>query len=371
MQVAIDEQIFLLQRRGGISRQFAELIRCYDNNPALGVRVQLPFTHVSNETLGVISDRPVHSHEGRWRRRALLEWAHRRPVRSSRPDRSNHTDLVHHTFFDPAFLRDFPGVPKVVTIFDMIPERQPQSVPPGVHLGKDKYIDQADLVITQTEVGRQDLLEFYPNVRGQVVVIPLGVDDVFFDRPEAQQNEFTEQAATNPYLLFVGERSGYKDFYTLLLAFQQLSKQFSDLRLLAVGGRRFSHGETVQIERLGLSDRVTQRTLSNTDLPRAYANATAFVMPSRYEGFGLPILEAFAAGAPVVLSDSSCLTEVGANTAHYFPVGDHAALVEVLRKVIAGGDDVDHLVALGRQRARLFTWRDTAAKTADAYRLVL
>jgi glycosyltransferase involved in cell wall biosynthesis len=356
VQVAFDEQIFLLQRRGGISRYFTELIRAFDGDRSLHVDAATPFRDIANDHLGMVTSRSFRGHEHRLSRRALMA------VARARPRRRAHPDVVHHTFFHPRFLRDYPGVAKAVTVFDMIPERQSGAVPPEVHLAKDEYVARADLILTLSEASRADIADHYPRLQAPIVVVALGVDPIFAAGGAAP--------VPGPYLLFVGQRGGYKDFATLTRAFARVAPDHPDLRLLAVGGGRFTADEHRDAAALGLGGRVTQVTLTDAKLPGAYAGARAFVMPSRYEGFGLPALEAMAAGAPTLLADASSLPEVGGDAALYFPSGDAAALADELQAVLSNDPAVANLVAAGRERALGFTWQATAAATATAYRRV-
>lgn len=122
---------------------------------------------------------------------------------------------------------------------------------------------------------------------------------------------------------------------------------------------------------LGISERVSQVSLPDADMPSAYANARVFVFPSRYEGFGLPVLEAMASGTPAVLCDSSALPEVGGDSAIYFRMGDAEDLATAVLEILSDGSLRDKLIHEGLERARLFSWRSTAQKTADVYRTVV
>lgn len=358
MRVAFDEQIFCMQRQGGISRSFVQLIAGLRREPALGVTPYLPFRWVYNEHaaagLAELGVRPG----------PRMLASHPMLVARLRPARRTRVDLVHHTFYDQRFLRDFRGARRVVTIHDMIPELYPDTVPAGVHLAKRRYVQEADLLIVVSESTRRDLVACYGESQAPTVVVPHGVDARFATPAPAPRG------LPDRYVMHVGRRSGYKDFAVLLDAFGELAPDDPTLHLVAVGGGAWSSEEHEAIAARRLSGRVVQRSLNDEELPGAYAAALVFVLPSRYEGFGLPILEAMAAGAPVLAARSSALPEVGGDAARYFPPGDVLELARQLAALV--GDDAarSRLIGLGRRRAAAFPWERTVQRTAAAYRSV-
>jgi glycosyltransferase involved in cell wall biosynthesis len=168
------------------------------------------------------------------------------------------------------------------------------------------------------------------------------------------------------YLLFVGSRAPYKDFSVLAQAFAGLA-EMGKLSLVAVGDGPFTPPELATLSRLGIDRRARQVDLSDHELAGAYSHALCFVYPSRYEGFGLPALEAMACGCPVILADSSSLPEIGGSAAHYFPPGDHAALGRLIADLVPNEQLRAQRRQAGLARAALFSWRKTARLTAAAY----
>ena len=173
------------------------------------------------------------------------------------------------------------------------------------------------------------------------------------------------------YVLYVGSRGAYKDFVVALEGFAQVVQDHRNVSLVVVGGGRLTPSEDALIGRWGLRGSVIHRDVSDADLPGVFGGASVFLYPSRYEGFGLPVLEAMACGTPTVLAAASSLPEVGGQAAVYFPPGDCNSLAEQLRRLLGDADLRRAMSAMGRDRAQAFTWRKTAAATADAYRLAL
>ncbi len=145
----------------------------------------------------------------------------------------------------------------------------------------------------------------------------------------------------------------------------------ADAYLLQVGGR-FSNDQQQLIERLGLKRFVRTAPLADeSTLRRAYRAADVLLFPSLYEGFGYPVIEAFASGLPVVTSGAGGLKEVGGDAVVVVEGRDPGAYVEALESLSDDALRREELVERGRARARTFTWQRTAEQTADVYRSLL
>jgi glycosyltransferase involved in cell wall biosynthesis len=125
------------------------------------------------------------------------------------------------------------------------------------------------------------------------------------------------------------------------------------------------------ISNLNLNGRVIQEDANDLELNDLYSQAELYVMPSLYEGFGLPALEAMAAKCPVLLSDTSSLPEVGGQAAHYFPAGDKRELAMEMRKIVTSPDMRHSMVMAGLVQATNFSWKKCAEETATGYRLAV
>jgi glycosyltransferase involved in cell wall biosynthesis len=349
-----------MQRRGGISRYFVELIREFSEDPELGVNAELGWRwthnhHAIKAGLGVPLTIPGGS-RGRALRMA------NRAVNIAQPE----ADLTHHTYYRAGYLPRRLTRPTAVTIYDMTPELFPELFPSGnPHQLKREYVRRATVVFCISENSRRDLLRVYGSIESPIVVTHLGVGDTFV--PGATRPEWCPDS----YVLFVGNRGGYKDFRLVLESFAELAPEQGGISLLAVGGGSFTEDERALISRWGLGNRVIQSAASDGELPGIYAGARAFVFPSRYEGFGLPALEAMACGTPTVLADSSSLPEVGGDAALYFPPGDSSALAAQLKRLLLDPEVRRDLSIKGVARARQFTWRQTARDTARGYRMAV
>ena len=185
--------------------------------------------------------------------------------------------------------------------------------------------------------------------------------------------EVARDESKNPlgrrYVLFVGYRGWYKNFLRFVRAMRPILEKDNDLCVLCVGGGAFTAEELVEIG--GMSSRYFQRALDDDSLAQAYANAECFVFPSEYEGFGIPLLEAFACSCPVLSSNISSLPEVAGDAAEYFsPFSVSEMSAKILRVM---EDDLlrEKLRLAGRERLKFFDWDKTARETLECYRRVL
>lgn len=362
MRVLIDPQAFLVQRVGGVSRLFAELAKGLDHSD--DVDLVLPFRYTRTEYLARdFPDRMrlIESDRRLLRARALgaVNAVTRLPTRP--------VDVVHSTYYWPEYLNRYRTKKRVATVLDMIPELMPELHEPGPnpHRRKRDFLEAADAIVCISETTRTDLLRCWGDFGKPVHVAYLGVDARFF-APTQPTVVLPKQ-----YVLFVGMRSTYKNFSLLADAFAETAGANPDLHLVAVGGGPFDAEETEFFERHGLADRVHQMGVSDTDLPGVYAGAMCMVFASRYEGFGLPVLEAFAARCPVVIADTPCLVEVAGGLATVVSPDDPAELVSALKTLIEAGRPDTAGLDSARARAAEFTWERMAAETLGIYRQTL
>jgi glycosyltransferase involved in cell wall biosynthesis len=229
-----------------------------------------------------------------------------------------------------------------------------------------RALSRARAVLTPSAAAADDLAAAYGLDRDRVVVTPLGVDPAWATTPTPSAGWLAERGIPARYVLFVGTLEPRKNLPDLLAAHRRLRSEQPDTPPLVLAGAK-GWGEAVNIDPDNV---VWPGYLPQDELRSLTAGAAVLVMPSRYEGFGLPALEALACGVPVVASDIPVLREVTGGLARYAPVGDVDALADQLQLTLtdgAGGAGEPAAAGARRAWAAAFTWERCAATTAEAY----
>ncbi|MFZ4497748.1 MAG: glycosyltransferase family 4 protein [Candidatus Nanopelagicales bacterium] len=357
MRLAFDEQIFAAQQYGGISRLFAELSKQFLREGSLDVELLPLDAPVVNRYLldqPYLRDQLKVSDAGSTMAALARYFVRMRP-------RTN-VDVIHNTFYLPHGLAGYPKARRVVTVHDMIPELLPKSRRRLDFITlKKRYVMSADHVICVSEATRNDMLRVYGDIKAPISVVHHGVDPIF--RP----GDPRVAGLPDRYLLFVGNRGQYKDANVLLNAFAAVRETADGVALVFTGGGLFTRAERMHHQELGIVDRVMQVSLKDTSMSGAYGNALMCVFPSRFEGFGLPALEAMACGTPALLAQGSSLPEVGGDAAKYFTPGDAQDLTDAIEDLLFNEQERNRMRIAGISRAQGFTWGTAAAKTAGIY----
>jgi glycosyltransferase involved in cell wall biosynthesis len=240
--------------------------------------------------------------------------------------------------------------PAVVTIHDLSFERETSAMGRRHRAIFKRVVPRAARrarrVIAVSERTKQDLIDLYGIPSGRIAVIPHGVDPAFGPGENGEGG----------YLLYVGAIQTRKNPIAAAKAAEQVGLP------LVVAGPEREPALARELERLGADLR---GYVEKAELARLYRGAACLLLPSRYEGFGLPVLEAMASGTPVVAYPDPALQEVAGDAAVY---AEPEGLADAIRRAIA---DRDRLVAAGLERARRFSWDETARRTLDVYREAL
>lgn len=267
----------------------------------------------------------------------------------------------------------------VVTVHDLIHLKMPQFFSQAQRLYARTVIGHAvrhaGAVITDSQQTKDDILNAF-NVKAEnVEVIHLAVRPNFrrLEDQSAVDRFLSTSGITKPYVLYVGNVKPHKNIPTLLSAFAAVRKRVAKLQLVFIGASyKSDKGLFEQVQRLGISDALIDlQRISDTDLVCAYNGASALVMPSLYEGFGLPVLEAMACGTPTVISTGGSLPEVAGSASLCVESMDAEGLAEKLEKVVTDPETQRGLVAMGKINVQRFSLRATGRKTLDVYDKVL
>jgi glycosyltransferase involved in cell wall biosynthesis len=280
--------------------------------------------------------------------------------------------LAHLHYFLPPRL----GCPAVVTVHDISYDRAPE-----LFSRRDRMLfrfvrgslRRAARVIAVSEFTRADICDRYGLHPGKVVAIANGVGERFRPLPDAEARVRERFGIDRPYVLCVGALQPRKNVPLAIEAYARLMGRGTECELVIAGGDR---GGRLDVLDAILRTRLTGRVhmlghVEDQEMPALYSAARALVFPSLYEGFGLPALEAMAAGTPVIASNTTGLAEVVGDAGLTVDPRSADAFGDALGRVL--GDDAlrDRLVAAGRARAADFTWVRTASATAAVYREAL
>lgn len=267
---------------------------------------------------------------------------------------------------------------RVVTIHDAIAFRFPQGYPWLNNFLHRRWVPRTlanvDAVMTVSHNAGQDLERYLHVDPSRLHVVPAGVGDQFRRLPPDTALEVAARyGLRQPYVLHVGIPAPRKNVVRLVEAFAGLHERLPEYRLVLVG-RSAKHMPEVAaaVDRLGLADSVSLiGHVRDDDLPAIYGAASLFVLPSLYEGFGLPLLEAMACGTPIACADATSLPEVAGDAAVLFDPLDVPAMTAAMARVLTEPQLAQTLSRRGLERVRDYSWERTAEKTIDVYRQVM
>jgi glycosyltransferase involved in cell wall biosynthesis len=280
--------------------------------------------------------------------------------------------LAHTHYFVAPRLR----CPAVVTVHDVSYARAPE-----LFSRRDRRllrfvrgsVRRAARVIAVSEFTRGDIVDEYGLDPAKVVAIPNGVSDSFKPLPDAGERVRERFGIARPYVLCVGALQPRKNVPLAIEAYARLMGRGTECELVVAGGDR---GGRIDVLDAILRTRMTGRVhlvghVEDEELPALYSAARALIFPSLYEGFGLPALEAMAAGTPVVASNTTGLAEAVGDAGLTVDPTSAEELSDALGRVLDDAELRATLIARGHARAAEFTWARTARATADVYRQAL
>ena len=361
LSVYYDFQILLAQRYGGISRYVYEVA---SRLPKFGAEAEISCIHNHNhyfrDKFGLVD---MSKSNKLLRLAELGTYFYVNRVKTFFELKRRHYDIVHPTYY-------YAFKPKhgkfIITVHDMTHEKYSGIYPVNrrVIAAKKKMVHQADRIIAVSMNTKRDIIDYYPDVDpAKISVIHHGA----LGKMSVQEGKAESFSYMNghDYILFVGMRGMYKNFARFFEAVRPVLAGYKELHIFCAGGGAFTGQEH---ELFGeYASRVHQAGLSDSELAAAYSNALCFVFPSEYEGFGIPILEAFACGCPVVCSNTSSLPEVAGECAEYFDPVDIDGMSEAILRVIEDSALRQKLSKSGRERLKIFDWDKTAREHIACY----
>lgn len=270
-------------------------------------------------------------------------------------------DIFHPTFFNPYFI-NHSHKPVVVTMHDLNHWKFPtMTVKAKIVQDKEcKICNYVNHIIAISEETKKDLIEYLNIPENKITVIYHGVDQTLIKKP-------LHPLIDEPYILYIGGRSGYKNFTNFLKAYSMIDKNIH----LICTGIPFNIKEQEEINKLGIKNRIHQYFATDQELNNLLCYAIAFIYPSLGEGFGLPILEAYRCGCPCVISDIECFHEVADKAAIYFNPYHPDDIANSITKIVYNSELSLDLKQRGYDRMKLFTWKKSANQTECLYKSML
>lgn len=362
IRILFDHQTFSLQRYGGISRYFYNIYRVQNDHTTFKADISLLYSRnyytkdikaPLNNFLGklFLDDQKKNY---KWNKKYSKFCISR-----------NNFDVLHPTYYEPYFLKKLKK-PYVITVHDMIHELMPECFDSKDIDAQNKKIciENANHIIAISETTKRDLINILGVDENKISVIYHG----YFENKLAEDLILPNK--NGQYLLFVGERGTYKNFSNFLRAAQQLLLKNKDLKVICAGGGQFKNDENALFKALNISQQINQESVTDIELTTLYKNAMAFIFPSLYEGFGLPILEAFNAECPIILSNTDCFKEIAADAAVYFNPLDADDIAEKIESVINNQLLRKELASKGLNRLEYFSMEKCINKTLAVYKLI-
>ncbi|MCI0501789.1 MAG: glycosyltransferase family 4 protein, partial [Epsilonproteobacteria bacterium] len=351
---------------GGISRYFYELVREFSDTP--NVNYEIPLLVSNNH---YISDKKFVNYvdllpNKQFRGKQRLFNIFNKPNTILKLKQQKF-DVFHPTYYDPYFLTYLGNKPFVLTVYDMIHEKFSDMFSPTDKTTEQKrlLVEKATKIIAISQSTKKDLIELFETDESKIEVVYLG--NSMFPKPDMHLGfEIPKK-----YLLFVGGRGSYKNFERFIKSITELLNQDKELFVVCTGSGKFSNYEIEQFKELGISKQVLQYNLDDDSLAYFYKNALAFIFPSLYEGFGIPVLESFACGCPLLCSNVSSLPEVAGDAACYFDPYSEESIRDAVLRVLDDTDLRKDLISKGHEQLKKFSWKQTAKQTKRIYESVL
>lgn len=371
MLIGIDGNEANQEKRVGIGEYSFELLRQFEEFKISNVKFQIYLKEKPREDFPKENEnwkyRIVKPHK-LWTQIALpLDLYFHKP----RPD----------VFFTPShYAPRFSPVPTAISIMDLSYVRFPELFKKSdlyQLVNWTKYsVKKASVVFTISRASKNDIIEVYKLPENKVVVTYPGVK-------QSTRSASSGQAINNlpagkagqqltimhgDYILFVGTLQPRKNITRLVEAFSKIKPNHPDLKLVIAGKKGWQYGEILESpKKFGVSESVEfLGFVKDEEMSELYKNALCFVLPSLYEGFGLPVLEAMKYGCPVVISNVSSLPEAGGDAALYVDPQSPDDIAEKLEKVISNKELREEMKKKGREQVKKFSWEKTARETLKA-----
>lgn len=368
VKILFDSQIYDLQKFGGISRMYVDLHNeldkneIYDRYTGSGVasgnypEFVSRFSVENTENMYLNNTKPYGkgSSDNRKLSIEMLE--------------KGDYDIFYPTFFSTYFLGHLHDKPFVMSVHDMIPELYPQyfSSNDMQIVGKREMVKHASAIEVPTETTKRDLIKILGVDESKVFVVGRGISDDF------GKEALDENIVNHRYVLYVGQRNAYKRFNWFIKHASEFFNKHIDIKLVCTGNE-FSDNEKELLEKYNMLDKTISIKVNDVELATLYKYAEFFVYTSEYEGFGLPILEAYKMGCIALLNDNDCFKEVTFGKGTFFNLKeDKSDICDVMEETISLTErEKENRLNKQYEILKNYSLQKTASKFKDMFNYVL
>jgi len=361
MKIFFDYQIFNLQKFGGISKYFYNLIINLKKKK-INLKVFAPLSK-NNYSQKLIDDKLL-----------LGFYVEKYPKFTSRFInninlnlskfylKSFKPNIIHLTYYNNIY-KIKSSTLKVLTVYDLIHEKFSNYYKKNFH-SKKKVLEYADYIICISENTKRDLLEYYNLDEKKISVVYLGV--------QQNVNNVNKILLNKNFILYVGDRNKYKNFKNFILAYSKSEILKKNFNIVCFGGGIFTKDELQNFNNLKiLSNQISQISGEDDLLKSYYASASFLIIPSLYEGFGLPLIEAMSLNCPVLCSNSSSLKEIAGDAAIFFDPNCYEDIKDSMENFVLGKINKKDLIIQGKKNSQKFTWENCAEDTLKVYKKII
>ena len=355
--VLVSAEVFERQRVGGISHYFIELARFLNDNQLCRVRFE-SVVHINRALKAYRGTKSIYLPFSPTRFRLESMIGKVNDTYGKRISSAQRIDIKHISFISSAY-RAPESIPYVITIYDLIREK----FSPNDHMiaTRQKMIDNAAAIIAISDTTAADLKDFYSINEACIHRVYLGVDHKIF------YPNFSPFKTSPPYqLLYVGERNGYKSFRTLIEAFRLSDDLRKNFKVLAFG-KKFEPEEVRLLQDYHLQSIFSQQNGNDQLLAQYYRSSLALVITSKYEGFGLPVIEAMASGCIVLSTRGGSLGEISGGLDLPFEYGNPESLEYAIHQALNLSFSRSDYPLVLSSYAESFDWGKAAYETLDIY----
>ncbi len=367
MKIIYDFITFSLQEYGGVSRYFTELNSFFSKKTNMQSKIIAPIhknIHLKNND----SNFALSFYLKTYPKYAYPLIKYYNLYISNVYLRFYSPDILHQTYYsNHQYNINRKKTKLIITVYDLIHEIFYKDF--GFekdYRPKLNSLSQADYIICISKKTKQDLIEYYKIPDNKIQVIYLGTSNLKIKDFNGLKDSW------GSYILFVGSRRRYKNFNNLLKAYSLSSKLSKDFKIICFGGGAFHPDEKKMLTDLNINkDKIIQINGGDDKLAYLYKHASAFIFPSIYEGFGLPILESMSNHCPVISSNHQALVEVAGDAAIYFDPTSAESILTKIEEVVYSDSLRQTLIKKGIEQSKKFTWEECANQTLKVYKKII